>query len=471
MTHRSTRLIRTIAVYVAIGLLTLVAAAIALGGLATSGIAVAKYAVGGAIISVFVALGLKRMEYFVLLVLFIRPSLDILKSGSADSAAAPGSLLAVLFVVVSAFWLIAQRRAGAQRHPDSMVQRSLLVFGAAATLSLVDTANVRSTAADLIRTIAIVMMFFVVERILEHTRRPELFVGAILASAVAPLIIGFAGSYVGLTVTETKDGVSRVHSTFGLANPYAYYLVSVGIILVAIAAATAGRPRSLALAGAAITGVALLTTQVRGAWIAFAVGLIAIGFLAGRKILLGVLLVMAMTWVAVPDIASQFSNVSTTSAGNAVAEDSLTWRVRHWQAILPLANANPVTGVGLNTVAELAPDGTNKLAHNDYLRAYVELGVLGLGAFLCMLATMLMTSWRAWLSATVPTTRAVSLASFGVLLGLVVGGLSDNLMSSIVEMWPVSAIVACAGWALRHPSGLTSFVSPSDYTPSIRMES
>ena len=60
-------------------------------------------------------------------------------------------------------------------------------------------------------------------------------------------------------------------------------------------------------------------------------------------------------------------DTALTGEGN-----SLAWRFSYWTEVVYLAADNPVTGIGLRVTEEVS--GGDKQPHNDFVRAYVELG-------------------------------------------------------------------------------------------------
>src|SRR6056297_1592478 len=71
-----------------------------------------------------------RFEWFVLTILTIRPSLDAF----ASDGLRPGAMLATVFVLISGYWLLLQRRAGAM-NPLSPAAKALIAFVGAVLLS------------------------------------------------------------------------------------------------------------------------------------------------------------------------------------------------------------------------------------------------------------------------------------------------------------------------------------------------
>jgi putative inorganic carbon (hco3(-)) transporter len=397
----------------------------------------------------FATLGFTNIERFVLITLVARASLDILKPpGVRDSSLAPASLLAIGFIVGAGIWLLSVPPLSKPR-PGLVLSRAIIVFAFAAAVSIVGSGSLRITLTDLLRIVAIVMMFFVVERLLEETGAVMRVVHAILLAGVVPIVAGFVGQKIGLPVIEHKIGVTRVVSTFTIANPYAYFLTFLGLTALALAVTLRGSRLRWYYAGyAAVCVAALVTTNVRTAWIAFAVGALVIGTALGWRVVLAFVLIILIVVASIPSVRAQFTDLDTKAYSDNVSENSLTWRIGHWKALLPLTHGHELTGIGLAMTVSSAPD-VAKEPHNDYLRAYLEMGVIGIASFLFLIGALISVGFRAYRAARSPTTRAVSLAFLSVSIALAIASLTDNLISNVAVLWYFYALAACATWCLR----------------------
>jgi O-antigen ligase len=293
------------------------------------------------------------------------------------------------------------------------------------------------------------MMFFVVDRLLADTQRPLRIVHAILLAGAIPIVLGFVGRQLGLPVTESQIGVERVVSTFTIANPYAYFLTFLGLTALALAVTLRESKLRWYYAGfAALCVAALITTNVRTAWIAFAIGALVIGMTVGWRYVLAFVIVFAFAFISLPSVRAQFTDLETKAYSDNISENSLTWRIGHWKALLPLTQGHELTGIGLDMTVTDAPD-TPKMPHNDYLRSYLEMGIFGLVSFTVMVGACISVGYRAFRAAREPTNRAISLAFLSVSIALAIASLTDNLISNVAVLWYFFALAACATWCLR----------------------
>jgi O-antigen ligase len=390
----------------------------------------------------------RSMEAFVLVVLVLRASLDGLHRPGAESWTDPAPILAAVFAIVGVVWLLG-RRFGGRRHPVSAVAVALAAFLAAATLSTLTSQAPRQSAGELARLAVAALMFFVVDRVCEDSHRPDRFLLAVVAAAAVPVTVALAGPLVGLDRVEVKDRIERVVSTFAQSNPFGHFLAIVVIVLAAYVLVGPRHRRGWALLAAVPVVLTLALTYTRLAWGAAAIALVVMVWLSGRRWLSPVILV-ALLGAAVlsPSVGNRVERLMSRNAVVAGSESALGWRWSHWVDVYHLAEDNPVTGIGPDVVARRLPD--HQPPHNDYLRAFVEYGVLGFGAFVGLLATLVLSAVSALRRASGLDAKSVALAFVGVVTTLVVTSVAANVLGQIVLLWYVFALAAAGAWVARH---------------------
>jgi putative inorganic carbon (hco3(-)) transporter len=194
--------------------------------------------------------------------------------------------------------------------------------------------------------------------------------------------------------------------------------------------------------------VFLLLTYTRTALLGTVLGLVVVGFVQSKRLLVILMLVGVCALVAVPQMSARFSDLTSTStAGSGPSENSLVWRLGWWAQVLPLANSNPVTGIGLSMTSNLTETAQ---PHNDYVRAYVETGLLGLGTYLAMLIALVGLGRRAVQASSRGTfDRGVAVGFLGCAVAYVAASLAANVMSNVVSLWYLFAFAAAASAVVR----------------------
>lgn len=412
----------------------------------------------------FGVLALTRFSTFVLLLLGARASLDLIKlSGSSagnvstNSAAArgldPSSMLAVMFLLASFLWLAAQwRRNG--RLNGTLPRYAFMTFLAACLCSALGSSRMGPSLLEFTRILAVLMMFVVLEELAVDRRAVERILTAAFASAVYPLAYTLFTMATGNVASEVKGSFTRISGPFAQSTTFGRYLAFLIIFGVAIQPHLERRwQRRWLMAILGVSTVFLLLTLTRGALFACIVGVVVVALSQGRYRLLGGLVMAGTLALAfVPGLLSRLSELSASQAvGGAPTGNTLDWRIRYWTDVLPLANSNPVTGIGLNVTQYLTAQA--KQPHNDFIRAYVEIGAFGLVTYCLWLVSFVRLGLEAVRRSAHGTfERGIAAGFLGCALALVGQSLGANVMSNVVCLWYLAAFAATASYVVyRRP--------------------
>jgi O-antigen ligase len=442
-------------------LVTFLAVGLAAGAAAVSGLAVGQDSKLAVVLPVAAAVGmglgilaLTRFRVYVMIMLILRASLDLAKlSGSPDNSTTPttggsraldpASILAVLFLLAAALWLAAQYRERG-RLPGSPLRRALIVFVAAAGLSVVGSERPLASGLEVLRILAVVAMFIVLEQMMvDREARKQLLIAAFL-STVFPLVFTAFGYLVGNPRTEAKGSFLRVTGTFNQSNTFGRYLMLMVIFGFAVYPYVSKRlklPLAAILVGCSSL---LLLTYTRTAILGAVVGLVVVGLVQSKRLLLGLTVAALCALLLVPQLAGRFTSLTDLSGvGGQPTGNSLVWRLNYWTEVLPLANSSPLTGIGLN-MTQYNTEAA-KQPHNDFIRAYVEMGLIGLGAFLAVLIALVGLGRRAVRASPRGTLdRGVAAGFLGCAVAFVAVSLAANVTLNVVSLWYLFAFAAAA---------------------------
>ncbi|MGH9381044.1 MAG: O-antigen ligase family protein [Thermoanaerobaculia bacterium] len=267
-------------------------------------------------------------------------------------------------------------------------------------------------AADILLGVA---LFHAARRAL-WDRGAVVFGGAVAAGLVATGLLGLLehlelldlGSYraIGDLVP-----VERMHSVFFNSGWLAEYVIVAAPFAVACLAARRWNVAAVLLA--ALSLVVVVLAQQRGAWLAGLVQIAALAAVCRRQLVAsprlrrrlamgaaGFLLLLAGVLVASPVARSQ-----ALRQRFATSLDDLAGREKLWTASLELARARPLLGWGVGSFApaydSIHPPGApgtqrpRGTAHNWYLNALAETGVLGLAALVLVVTAAAIVLLRA----------------------------------------------------------------------------
>ena len=342
---------------------------------------------------VVAGLAVTRFGAFVVLLLAVRPMVDLVKlsgptagrAGVAGDAAVsrafdPSTLLAVLFLIAAGLWLAARaRRDGRLR--GSPLSAGLLLVGATALISALGADRPGNSLLEALRILTVVVMFVVLEQLVpdqRYARRVLLATYLALALVVAYTVLT---SLTGHPPAEVKGSFVRITGPFAQSTTFGRYLMFLLIFGVAVYRYLSGRSRVAMAVLLALSLVFLFLTNTRSAILGVAIGLVVVAVLQRSvRMLVALCLTAVLGLVLLPAVGDRFAQLADARAvGGAPTGNTLAWRLGYWSEIVSLANRNPVTGIGPN-MTQFQTDEAKK-PHNDFLRAYVETGVVGLVAY------------------------------------------------------------------------------------------
>jgi putative inorganic carbon (HCO3(-)) transporter len=171
-----------------------------------------------------------------------------------------------------------------------------------------------------------------------------------------------------------------------------------------------------------------------------------------RRLLLGLMVGGIMvSLVALPSILGRFADLGSSTSAAGYSSNSLEWRFSYWGDVLPLAAKDPITGIGLN-MSSYETDQA-KEPHNDFLRAYVETGVIGTIAYLALLVSMVLvardslrfTKRRAW-----TYERSVAVGFASCVIAFVIISIVSNVITEVIVLWYYVAFAAAAYAVTRY---------------------
>lgn len=408
------------------------------------------------------SLAASRFAVYVLIMLALRSSIDLAKlSGSsagiagsaAERALDPSSLFAALFLASAALWLAGEyRRTGLA---GSRLRIALVCLLGAGLASATGSANPTASLLELMRMAAAVTMFVVLEQLARRPGGIRHILGAVYVSAVFPLLLTATTFLAGSPRTEQKGQLERTVGSFNQSNEFGRYLMVLLIMGVALYPHVERRWRGLLAMALGGASVFLFLTYTRSAMIGTVVGLLVVGWLQNKRVVIGLLMLVAMSLIVVPGFATRFSVLGDDDA-RAGEGNSLAWRFEYWGDVLPLAEKNPLTGIGLVQTQYQTDEA--KQPHNDFLRAYVETGVLGLAAYVGVIAALIGLGRRA-LRRTIAGTfeRGAAVGFMGAVAAFVAVSTVANVISNVVVLWYFFAYAAVASALARgapaHESG------------------
>jgi putative inorganic carbon (HCO3(-)) transporter len=415
---------------------------------------VATVALGVVAVVVLGYLSLHRFEWLIWVVLLTRPILDLTKAepgagAETQSSGQLATLMGVALIVAGPVWLAGISRQG-RRLPLGAISRALLLLTATSLVSVLMSANPAVSAVQVARTTGAVMVFVVLEQLLRTRRdaRRALLICAL--STVFPLIVGLVQLATG-TGFDGGDGLNRITGSFLHPNTFGFFLVMVLLMGYPMRRYVSGGQRWLLDTLLVLCLVELVFTYSRGSWIVLVAGLLVVGVIADRRLLLGVLLVLPVIAVGallfVPSAVERLTDLSTPDTLGGRAGNSATWRLAHLEELL--SDGVTFFGIGPKMSEQLTAGG--KAPHNDAARMLVENGVVGLVLYLTFLVGLVLLARRALRRLRSGFDRALAVGFTATVTAFLLDSMGANLitqfvlliylltLAAIVQTWVVTA--------------------------------
>lgn len=433
-------------VTVAWQILAVVLAALALAVMV--GQASPSFAMGGVAALLLGILFLLRSDLGLLFLLFLRASSDIIPAPFVGSQSLVGRLtnvnaaiILVLIVAGGAYILV--HRLPMISLPGGRVYILLLLIG------LVGSVRARSvlfSVNEWLPLVSMLVVYILVAGLFTDEERIRRAVDVIGASFIVPSIVAFYQLATG--VANWYSGFPRIQATFVHPNPFAFYLVLLFALFLGQALTASGRRKWISLCIVAVSGVLLVQTYTRSAWIGALAVVFVFGVFQSRVLLLVAPLVVGLVFRGVSSIGARLED----PMGGSFASRLEIWGtlLERWRDVTSQGQT-PVT-VAIERIIGLGPGGFGSLLfsdqivwpHNDYLRVLVEYGVLGLILFLLLYAIVMVMAYRTWRMSRGPI-GAIALSLIAVSFAYLIVSITDNLFAMTVNQvyfWTIAGIVA-----------------------------
>lgn len=442
--RRAAALARTVVPRIALIALGVVLAAVvgtqAVGGWSRE---LLLFVVGISAAIVLFILAYTRFATFVIVILVLRASVDWTKTptevGQPIRSGGMTTGLAVVFIGAAVAWLLVQYRSGHLVRP-ALLSIAWVAFLVASIVSAATSHMPLESLTEAGRIAAAVTMLVVLDQFLRSGAYIRPVLAACYASALVPLTVA-ARQAVTAGATTAADGTGRVYGTFAHPNALGFYLAILIVMGVALLPHLSGRVRLLLLLFVSTAALMVVLTYSRGSWAALLVGLIAVSLLQAPRLVLLILGIAAVVALTVPSVTARLDLRSEQNVAG-IEGDSLQWRFDYWRTIGGLADERPLFGIGPKMTQYVADQG--KVPHNDFLRAYVETGLVGLCAYAAVVLALIHTARGALARGAPGLDRGVAVGFAGCVASFIVFSVAENLMSQVVVLWYFVAFAAAA---------------------------
>ncbi len=288
------------------------------------------------------------------------------------------------------------------------------------------------------------LIYFIVTNHLRGRKEAEIFLVMFLITCTLVCFFSLSQVPADGRVTAPFEGASGEPNTLG-GYIVLIFSVMMGIFL------TAPFSRTMRIVYGSIfvlMVMVLLATQSRGSWMAFATMYMGFIVFHERKLVLGLVLLGSLLFgpIVLPNsVKDRFRYTFKKESGWAsryqervvgvTLDTSASARIRDWKDAWREFKSKPVFGYGITGW---------KFIDSQYIRTLVETGIVGLGAFIFLIGTLLRQTYNRLKSARDELFRGVYLGFLVGTIALLIHGLSANsfIILRIMEpFWFLAGIV------------------------------
>ncbi|PJA63947.1 MAG: hypothetical protein CO160_01265 [Candidatus Portnoybacteria bacterium CG_4_9_14_3_um_filter_43_11] len=389
----------------------------------------------------------KKLFYFLAFLAAIRPSFDIFSQYEFRiwpdlPAININTVLGGLVFLVGIVFVIKNLR---QISKNPLVYPILLFLGLS-FLSIFYSIGALESAKEFIRISSIFLLYFIFYRLIQDEKDFNFLVKAIFISYLIPAFFAIFQFFFQRGLPDDFGGFNRIYGTFAHPNPFAFYTffilaIAFSFLLVKKEETKSWLKDNPYLWAVFALALFLLATYTRTALASFFIFIVIFGLFKYKRVLLAAVGFFILGYL--------FSDVLRQRIWELAAFDpygSVVWRLHLWKDMIPVALWRPWFGSGLNTFEKLTEFYRGfKLgsleAHNDFLKTFVENGLIGLAAYFLLIFGTISRLVKIFKKA--PANRKIlALGILSVFTVLFIISFFDNVLRVTALQWNLWLLIA-----------------------------
>jgi len=340
-------------------------------------------------------------------------------------------------IALLGFMILILKRKALAAFPLTLPFLLIFLWGG---LTLFYSLYPKVTLQELLRIFDLFALSFLAYVTIETTRDFKRLLQAFFISSILPILFGLYQFAFHIGLSDENVSLLRIFGTFSHPNVYSLYLYAMIVFgsLYLLLFAEKGLKRIIMLGVLGIFSTMLLLTFARVAWIALFVFVFLIALFRYRLLLFPLILFPVVLFV--------FSHAFQERVIESFRPDpdsSLVWRQTLWQDVTrySIQEERLLFGSGMDTFPKVSESvrgtkhGPND-PHNDFVKLFVEGGIVGLGIFvlyLFSLGYLLIKKYRE--SRPGSALRLAFAMLFIFFLTLELSALTDNIFKNTPVQW------------------------------------
>lgn len=385
-------------------------------------------------------------DFFLLLVIFTRASLDVVFESIKIGSFGLGGVLNALVILIALMMFIESKKDKTSSFDN--IKMAWTLFVAICFFSLFYAPVFLTAFKTFLSYLSYAAMFFIGLYSIKKDGDFDKWIKVIALSSLIPLVYSLISlAFGGHGVRNSMGEGLRLQGTFPHPNPFAPYLVLMISICFFIyksellSIGTAIR-RALPLYILVLIGL-LVMTKTRSAWAACFILFFAYGVLLEKRFLLFVF-VTPLLALLIPDIqdrilaATQNTDYGVTGYGKL---NSYAWRLKIWHdSISWMSPSHYIAGYGLAGFVHYSMDfgmanafqkATFEInAHNIFIQTFFNLGLIGLLGFVYLIYTPIKNLYKFYQRKKLHVCIAIL-----VIVQFLLQGYSDNVWDYLIFEW------------------------------------
>jgi len=389
----------------------------------------------------------KNLFYFLLGLVLIRPSLDILSQVEFQIHSNlpninPNVIIGgLVFFILSFFFFI-----NIKKTYSTPLFYPIILFIGLCFFSIFYSIETFASIREFIRIATIFLLYFLTYKLIENRKDFYLLLKIILISYILPAMVALIQFFIGSGMADDFGSFQRIYGTFSHPNLFAFYTFFIlGLMLSILLTSWENKSlifnKKILLIFIGISTFLLFATYTRSALACLVFFILIFGFLKYRKMLLiGAMLFLTTYFLS--DIFREriWDLISLDPYGSVV------WRFRLWRDILPLSLWQPWFGYGVGTFEKLTEfyrgfSWGSLEAHNDYLKIFVENGILGLTAYFWLIIALLFRLYKIFRK-NINQEKIFSLGILVICISLFMVSFFDNILRTTALQWNLWILLA-----------------------------
>ncbi|MBU1563814.1 MAG: O-antigen ligase family protein [Patescibacteria group bacterium] len=382
----------------------------------------------------------KNLFYFLLALALLRPSLDIFSRielqihSSLPSFNLNVFIGGLVFLILSIFclWNI-------KKIYSTPIFWSISIFLGLSFASIFYSIDSSNSLREFIRLASIFLLYFLAYQLIENRKDFYLLLKIILFSYILPGIVALIQLIGGWGLPDDFGGFQRIYGTFAHPNPFAFYTFFILALTLSLLLINKEKNKSWVIQNpyflpvVAITFL-LIATYTRSAIVCFFIFIFFFGIFKYRKLLIfGLLFFLGLYF---------FSDIFRERLWELISLDpygSIVWRFRLWRDMLPISLWQPWFGYGLDTFTNIVEyyrgfELGSLDPHNDYLKIFVENGILGLLSYLAIIIGLLINLIKIFRK-NINQEKIFALSFLIIVLSLSAASSFDNILRETALQW------------------------------------